>query len=66
MVSDAAVEGLSGAAGGILALVATYPLMTVSDLPLDAALSTKSGFSILQKPDLPMSTADLYRTSYQE
>ena len=29
MASNAAVEGLSGAAGGIIALVATYPLMTV-------------------------------------
>ena len=27
--SNAAVEGLSGALGGIVALVATYPLMTV-------------------------------------
>ena len=28
---NAAVEGLSGALGGIVALVATYPLMTVRD-----------------------------------
>ena len=27
--SNAAVEGLSGALGGVLALLATYPLMTV-------------------------------------
>jgi hypothetical protein len=31
MSSAAAVEGLAGAVGGIAALVATYPLMTVSD-----------------------------------
>lgn len=29
MVSEAAVEGVSGALGGIAALVATYPLLTV-------------------------------------
>lgn len=29
MASNAAVEGLSGAIGGIVALIATYPLMTV-------------------------------------
>lgn len=29
MVSNAAVEGVSGAAGGIAALLTTYPLMTV-------------------------------------
>ena len=28
--SNAAVEGLSGALGGVLALLSTYPLMTVS------------------------------------
>ena len=27
--SNAAVEGLSGALGGVLALLSTYPLMTV-------------------------------------
>eukprot|EP00884_Botryococcus_braunii_P011532 jgi/Botrbrau1/2037/Bobra.0047s0017.1 len=32
MVSDAAVEGVSGALGGIVALVATYPLLTVTTL----------------------------------
>lgn len=32
MASDAAVEGVSGAAGGIVALLATYPLMTISTM----------------------------------
>lgn len=32
MPSDAAVEGVSGAIGGIVATVATYPLMTVNTL----------------------------------
>ncbi|KAK9814416.1 hypothetical protein WJX72_005617 [[Myrmecia] bisecta] len=32
MVSDAAVNGLSGALGGIAALVSTYPLQTVSTI----------------------------------
>ena len=30
MPSDAVIEGVSGAAAGMLALVATYPLMTIS------------------------------------
>ena len=29
MASNAAIEGASGAMGGIIALLATYPLMTV-------------------------------------
>ncbi|KAI3436859.1 hypothetical protein D9Q98_006269 [Chlorella vulgaris] len=37
--SDAAVEGLSGAIGGIVATVATYPLMTVNTLQ---AIRTRS------------------------
>jgi hypothetical protein len=31
MVSAAAVEGVAGAAAGMCALVATYPLMTVRE-----------------------------------
>ena len=30
MPADALIEGVSGAAAGMLALVATYPLMTIS------------------------------------
>ena len=30
MPSDAVIEGVSGAAAGMTALVATYPLMTIS------------------------------------
>jgi hypothetical protein len=30
MPADAVIEGVSGAAAGMLALVATYPLMTIS------------------------------------
>jgi hypothetical protein len=30
VVSDAAVEGVSGAVGGIVATIATFPLMRVS------------------------------------
>lgn len=33
MASNAAIEGASGAMGGIIALLATYPLMTVLILP---------------------------------
>lgn len=32
MASDAIVEGVSGAAGGIVALLSTYPLMTISTM----------------------------------
>lgn len=32
MASNAAIEGASGAMGGIIALLATYPLMTVRTL----------------------------------
>mmetsp|Transcript_6466 Transcript_6466/g.18649 ORF Transcript_6466/g.18649 Transcript_6466/m.18649 type:complete len:335 (+) Transcript_6466:204-1208(+) len=32
MASDAVVEGVSGAAGGIVALLSTYPLMTISTM----------------------------------
>lgn len=32
MVSDAVVEGVSGAVGGMVALTATYPLMTIATL----------------------------------
>ncbi len=31
-VSDSAIEGISGALGGIIALTATYPLMTIATL----------------------------------
>ena len=34
--SNAAVEGLSGALGGVLALLSTYPLMTVRLFALEA------------------------------
>lgn len=33
MASNAAIEGVAGAAAGMVALVATYPLMTVTYLP---------------------------------
>ena len=33
MVSNAVVEGVSGAVGGIAALLTTYPLMTVRPVP---------------------------------
>ena len=36
MASNAAIEGASGAMGGIIALLATYPLMTVLILTDDA------------------------------
>lgn len=46
MVSDAAVEGLSGAAGGILALVATYPLMTISTVQATRSKQALQGLPV--------------------
>ncbi|KAL4457944.1 hypothetical protein ABPG75_012809 [Micractinium tetrahymenae] len=43
MPSDAAVEGVSGAIGGIVATVATYPLMTVNTLQATRAKAEQRG-----------------------
>ncbi|KAL4426979.1 hypothetical protein ABPG77_009540 [Micractinium sp. CCAP 211/92] len=43
MPSDAVVEGVSGAIGGIVATVATYPLMTVNTLQATRARTVQQG-----------------------
>ena len=50
MASNAAIEGMSGAMGGIIALLSTYPLMTVRQLALLIFLLNWTSFCIGAPP----------------
>ena len=54
MASNAAIEGASGAMGGIIALLATYPLMTVLIATALTALTCRAD---------PMDEADCHTSS---